>query len=85
MVAFTAVLSQTAPTTFMVQWRKGENPRKINTGNACILCQSHQINPVSKAASGLHSSASVLINIFMEGNFSQGGICLIIIIYLEIA
>lgn len=64
---------------------RGENPHKINSGNACVLCQRHQIIPVSKAASGLHSSASVLINIFMEGNFSQGGICLIIIIYLEIA
>lgn len=58
----------------------------INTRNVCILCQSHQIILVSKAASGLHGSASTLINIFMEGNFSQGGICLIIIIiYSEIA
>lgn len=56
-----------------------------NTRDVHVLCRSHQIIPVSKAASGLHGSASALINIFMEGKFSHGGVCLIIIIYLEIA
>lgn len=57
----------------------------INARDERVLRRRHRVIPVSKAASGLGSSASTLINIFMEGKFSHGGSCLIIIIYLEIA
>lgn len=44
----------------------GETPRRIHTRDVRVLCQSHQITLVSKAA-------SVLINSFMEGNLSPRG------------
>lgn len=59
----------------------GERGKPDDNHTRCVLCHSYQIIPVSKAASGLCGSASALI---MEGNFSQGGICLIIIIYSQI-
>lgn len=58
--------SPTAPTTVVVQQRDRQTPRRIHTRDVRVLCQSHQITLVSKAA-------SVLINSFMEGNLSPRG------------